>query len=241
MSRAIAGLGKPPHAGSRSAPGEPGRLELWTLAVIVAGALVLSGIRPHDRLTWVLEVSWVAAGLPLAVLTRRRFPLTGLLYRLLAVHALVLILGGHYTYEHVPLGNWARDAFDLARNHYDRLGHFAQGFVPAVLIRELLIRRTALRTGGWLFVLVSGCCLGFSALFEMIEWWAAIALGSDADAYLATQGDRWDTQWDMFLALIGSIVAQALLSRRHDRELTALAGSSGASEKRSRQAWPSED
>ena len=193
---------------------------MFVLLTIVA--LVVSGIHPHDELTWWLEVSWVLLGLPLLVATRRTFPFTPLLYRLLFLHALILILGGHYTYARVPLGLWMQDLFELSRNHYDRLGHFMQGFVPAILIREVLLRRSPLVSGRWLFFLVVCACLAFSAFFEMIEWWTAIALGSAADAFLATQGDPWDTQWDMFLALIGAILSQCLLATLHDRQLQSL-------------------
>ena len=186
---------------------------------LTAIALIASGIDPHDRATWYLEVAPVVIGAAILVVTYRRFPLTPLLYRLIFVHALVLILGGHYTYARVPLGFWAQDLFDLARNHYDRFGHFAQGFVPAVLARELLLRRTPLRPGGWLFFLVVCVCLGFSAAYELLEWASAVIGGSAADDFLGTQGDVWDTQWDMFMALLGAVTAQLTLSRVHDREL----------------------
>jgi putative membrane protein len=161
-------------------------------------------------------------GIPILLSTFARFPLTPLLYTLLAAHAAILIVGGHYTYAEVPLGFWIEDAFGLARNHYDRIGHFAQGFVPAILARELLLRLTPLRAGRWLFFLVVCVCLAFSAFYELIEWWVAAATGSAAEAFLGTQGDPWDTQWDMFLALIGATAAQLLLSRVHDRQLTQL-------------------
>jgi putative membrane protein len=196
-----------------------GRGEATSLLALVGGVLLWSAIAPNDRTTWLMEIIWVLAAIPLLVATRRRFPLTRLLYWLLALHAVILIYGGQYTYAETPLGDWARDAFGLARNHYDRLGHFAQGFVPAILARELLLRLTPLRPGGWLFYLVCAACLSFSAFFEFIEWWAALVMGGDADAYLATQGDVWDTQWDMFLALCGSLIAQLLLARLHDRQL----------------------
>jgi len=192
------------------------------LVALAAAVLVASGLHPHDRLTWLLEVSWVLTGLPALMLTRRRFPLTPLLYRLLFLHALILIVGGHYTYAQVPLGHWAQELFGFQRNPYDRLGHFVQGFVPAILAREVLLRCSPLRRGGWLFVLVVAVCLAFSAFFEMIEWWAALAFGQAADAFLATQGDPWDTQWDMFLALVGSVISQAVLSFHHDRQLNTL-------------------
>lgn len=197
----------------------PTRGERWLLVVIVLGALAWSGIDPHDRLTWMLEVVWVAVGLPLVAWTWGRFPLSRLLSWLLVVHALILIYGGAHTYALTPLGLWAMETFDMARNHYDRIGHLAQGFIPAILARELLLRRTPLQRGGWLFYLVLAAALSFSAFFELIEWWAALVWGGDADAFLATQGDVWDTQWDMFLALCGALVAQFGLSRVHDRQL----------------------
>lgn len=198
------------------------RRELAALLAICAAALVLSGIRPHDRLTWLLEVAPVLVGVPILAATRARFPLTPLAYRLLLLHALVLILGGHYTYARVPLGFWVQDALDLARNHYDRLGHFAQGFVPAILAREILLRRSPLVPGRWLAFLVVCVCLALSALYELVEWWAAVAGGESADAFLGTQGDVWDTQWDMFLAAIGAVCALLLLGSAHDRALARL-------------------
>lgn len=175
------------------------------------------------RLPAVLAVTVAAVvGLPLAILLRRRFPLSGLLCSLLAAHALVLVVGGHYTYAEVPAGNWARDWFGLERNPYDRLGHLMQGFVPAILVRELLVRTSPLRGSRWLAPLTVCACLAFSAVFEMLEWAAAVTGGQAADAFLATQGDVWDTQWDMFCALIGATCSLLLLGRRHDRSLTRL-------------------
>jgi putative membrane protein len=190
-----------------------------TLLVLLLAALIAAFLIAQDRLTWLLEVMWVLLAMPLLVATRARFPLTRLLYVLIGIHCLILIYGGAYTYALTPLGLWVQDVFDLARNHYDRVGHFAQGFIPAILARELLLRLTPLRRGGWLFYLVVSVCLAFSAFFEMIEWWAALIWGGDADAFLATQGDVWDTQWDMFLALCGAITAQLVLARWHDRAL----------------------
>ena len=199
----------------------PNSTEFAILIALVVAALVWSAIDPTDRLTWLLEVVWVIAALPLLIATRRRFPLTRLLYWLIAIHCLILIYGGAWTYAQTPLGLWVQDALDHARNHYDRLGHFAQGFIPAILGRELLLRKTDLREGAWLFYLVTSACLAFSAFFEMLEWWAALVWGGAADAFLATQGDVWDTQWDMFLALCGAIAAQLLLGRWHARQLPA--------------------
>ena len=190
-------------------------------AVVVAG-LAVSAWGPRERGTWFLETVWVLVGLPLVVLAWRRFPLTNLLCCLLAVHALVLAVGGHYTYAQVPLGDWVRDTFGLARNPYDRFGHLMQGFVPAVLVRELLSRTSPLRGSRWLAPLTVCACLAFSAVFEMLEWLAAVIGGHSADAFLATQGDVWDTQWDMFCALVGATVSVLVLSRLHDRQLDAL-------------------
>ncbi len=197
----------------------PSPRELGVYAAIALAVLTWSGIAPNDRMTWFMEVIWVLIALPLIGATWSRFPLTRLLCVLILAHMCVLMVGGHYNYAEVPAGFWVRDWLGLERNHYDRLGHFAQGFVPAILARELLLRHTSLRRGGWLFYLITSVCLAFSAFFEMIEWWAALIWGADADAFLATQGDPWDTQWDMFLALIGAISAQLLLARWHDRQL----------------------
>ncbi len=201
--------------------------EPLSLLAATSALLVLSGIGPRDRLTWVLEVIPVFIAIPLLAATYRSFPLTHLLYRLIALHALILMVGGHYTYAEVPAGYWVRDLLGLARNHYDRLGHFAQGFVPAMISREILLRKTTLRPGGWLFFLVVSVCLAVSAFYELVEWWSAVILGQGADAFLGTQGDPWDTQWDMFLALVGAVVAQLILSRKHDRILSSLGGRKG--------------
>lgn len=209
----------------------PGRLERRLQLAIVVVALVVSGLSPADRLTWLLETIWVMIALPILALNWRRFPLTRLLCWLLVAHALVLIHGGAYTYAQTPLGFRLRDAFtalglEVTRNPWDRLGHLMQGFVPAILARELLLRLTPLRRGGWLVYLVLAACLSFSAFFELIEWWSALIYGADADAFLATQGDVWDTQWDMFLCLCGAATSLLVLSRWHDRQLGAgvLAG-----------------
>ncbi|MFF9759748.1 MULTISPECIES: DUF2238 domain-containing protein [unclassified Streptomyces] len=204
------------------APGGTGRRLPAVLVAVVAAALMASAWGAKESTTWLLETVWVMVGLPLAILLRRRFPLSGLLCGLLAVHALVLIVGGHYTYAEVPAGDWVRDWFGLERNPYDRFGHLMQGFVPAILVRELLVRTSPLRGSRWLAPLTVCACLAFSAVFEMLEWAAAVIGGQAADAFLATQGDVWDTQWDMFCALIGATCSLLLLSRLHDRSLTRL-------------------
>jgi putative membrane protein len=197
---------------------------------LICGAFValnLSGIHPHDRLTWLLEVFPVMLVVPLLVLTYRRFPLTPLLYRLIFIHAMVLFAGGHYTYAEVPLGFTLQDMLGLARNPYDRIGHFAQGLIPALAAREILLRRSPLLPGKWLFFIVCSICLAISACYEFLEWWSAVALGQGADAFLGTQGDPWDTQWDMFTALLGALAGQLLFARLQDRQLRLLPGETG--------------
>jgi putative membrane protein len=195
---------------------------LLLLGAVVLAALVASGIAPYERGTWVLEVLPVLLALPVLVLTRKRFPLSTLLYVLIALHMLVLILGGAYTYARVPLGFWMQDFMHLGRNPYDKIGHFMQGLVPAMVAREILLRGGYLssrRMAGFLSVCVA---MAISAVYELIEWWAALALGQGADEFLGTQGDIWDTQSDMFLALIGATVAVTLLASWHDRQMAAL-------------------
>jgi putative membrane protein len=194
------------------------------LALLVLGVicLIVSRIGALEPGTWMLEVFPIFIAVPILVATARRFPLTPLAYRLIFVHALILMAGGHYTYAKVPLGFWMEHVFHLARNNYDRIGHFAQGFVPAIVAREILLRRTPLTRGKWLFFIVTCICLAISACYEFIEWGTAVIGGSSADAFLGTQGDVWDTQWDMFTALMGAIVGQLLLSRLHDRQIRAL-------------------
>ncbi|MDY0011565.1 MAG: DUF2238 domain-containing protein [Rhodocyclaceae bacterium] len=189
---------------------------------LVGVALVVSGLAPFDRGTWVLEVFPVFVAAPLLCLTRQGFPLTRLVYALIAAHALILILGGAYTYARVPLGFWLQDVFHFQRNPYDRIGHFAQGFVPALIAREILLRKAVVRGRGWLLFLVSSVCLAISACYEFIEWGAALAFGQGAEEFLATQGDPWDTQSDMLLALIGAVAAQLCLGSWHDRQLARL-------------------
>src|SRR5512138_1849653 len=192
------------------------------LLVAAAAVLVWSGIAPRDRGTWWMEVAPALVAAPILLATHRRFPLTSLLYVLIAVHAAILCVGGHYTYAEVPAGFWARDLLGLSRNHYDRVGHLMQGFVPALVVREVLLRTSPLRPGKWLFVLGTGVVLSLSAIYEFVEWWAAVILGQGAEAFLGTQGDPWDTQWDMFMCLVGAVLAQLLLSRLQDRQLARL-------------------
>jgi putative membrane protein len=192
---------------------------LAVLGAMVAIALAASAVAPHDRLTWFMEVLPVLIAAPVLVATGRRFPLTTLLYVLITVHALVLILGAEYTYARVPLGNWIQDAFDLDRNPYDKIGHFMQGLVPALVAREILVRFdyvSTRRMTGFLCICVA---LAVSALYELIEWWAALFMGQDAAEFLGTQGDPWDAQQDMFFAGIGALVAVLVLARWQDRQI----------------------
>lgn len=191
------------------------------LLLLIAG-FAWSAWQPLDRFTWWLEVAPVLIGLPILWATYARFPLSRLAYLLLLVHAVILMVGGHFTYAEMPLFNWLRDEYGLARNYYDRLGHLAQGFIPAIIAREILMRCSPLKPGKWLFFLVASVCLAISACYEFLEWWVALASGSDAVAFLATQGDVWDTQWDMFLALLGAVSAQWLLAKAHDRSMTRI-------------------
>lgn len=190
---------------------------------VVGAVLTWSGIEPKNRFTWFLEVAPVLIGLPgLLFLHWRGFALTPILLILLGIHACILMVGGKYTYAEVPAGFWVSDALGLARNHYDRLGHFAQGFVPALLFREWLIRSQKFQAGALLFAVSCSFCLSFSAIYEFIEWGTAVATGEAAEAFLGTQGDPWDTQWDMFLALIGSVISQVMLAKIHSRQLVKL-------------------
>ena len=192
---------------------------LAAVSLVIIAGLVLSGIRPYDRTTWILEVFPVVVALPLLWATRERFPLTTLLYTLIALHAVVLMVGGAYSYARVPLGFSMQEAFGLSRNPYDRIGHFMQGFVPAILSREILVRGGYVRGRRMLAFICICIPLAFSAFYELVEWWAALSLGQGADEFLGTQGDQWDTQSDMFCALIGGVVALVTLSRLHDRQL----------------------
>ena len=200
----------------------PRRYLLGAGAITVFAALVASGIHPYDRGTWLLEVAPVLIAAPVLAATWRRFPLTALLYVLICVHALILILGGTYSYARVPLGYWLQELFSLARNPYDRVGHFAQGLVPVLLAREILLRGgyvTGRRMAAFLSVCVA---LAASACYELVEWWAALALGQGAVEFLGTQGDPWDTQADMFTCLLGALAGLALFSRLQDRQIARL-------------------
>ncbi len=196
-----------------------GRYTSFLLAAVVA-VVVWSGITPKDRLTWWMEVTPTLLGLIALFLTRENFRFTPLLQTLIALHMILLAVGGHYTYAEVPLGFWLRDAFDLGRNHYDRLGHFAQGFVPALIAREIVIRREIIQRRGWIAFFVVCTAMAISAVYELVEWIAAVIYGQNADAFLGGQGDIWDTQKDMACALVGSICAVVLFSRWHDRQLS---------------------
>jgi putative membrane protein len=194
------------------------------LAWLIIFFLVLawSAVNPHDRLTWWLEVAPALLALIVLAVTRRRFPLTPLVYVLVLMHCIILMVGGHYTYAEVPAGDWVRDLLGGTRNNYDKLGHFAQGFVPAMVAREILVRLEVVRRRGWLGFIVVSICLAFSAFYELIEWWAALLSATAAESFLGTQGYVWDTQSDMFWALVGAVIALLLLSRPHDRQMERL-------------------
>jgi len=191
------------------------------LALLAGWAVLLlaTGWAPKDRFTWFLEAAPAMAALVAIAALYGRWRFTPLVLALVFLHGVVLMIGAKYTYAEVPWFNWLRDEFGLARNYYDRVGHFVQGFVPAMIAREILLRNAVLPRGRWLFFLVTCVCLAISATYEFIEWWVALASSEAAEAFLGTQGDVWDTQWDMFLALVGAILAQALLARIHDRQL----------------------
>jgi putative membrane protein len=192
------------------------------LLVVGLFTFIWSGINPHDYFTWFLEIFPILIVIPILIASNRRFPLTNLLYVLVLVHSVILMIGGHYTYALVPVGDWVRDIFQLARNDYDRFGHFAQGFIPAIAAREILIRTSPLRPGAWLNFLTVCVCMAISVTYEFIEWWVALATGEAADSFLGSQGDVWDTQWDMFLATVGAISAILSLRGVHNRQIAAL-------------------
>ncbi|MEH6465988.1 MAG: DUF2238 domain-containing protein [Porticoccus sp.] len=207
--------------------------ELFVLLILLLAVMLWSWITPYDRAIWWLEAIPVIIALPVLWYTRESFPLTRISYYLIFIHATILVVGAHYTYARVPLGFWIQDWFDFSRNPYDRIGHIAQGFIPAILAREILWRKRVLNLnyhvsssghrdsssgnqgGGWLFFLVTCFCLAFSAFYELLEWWSAVIGGDGSLEFLGTQGDVWDAQWDMMLALLGALTAQLLLGKWH--------------------------
>ncbi len=193
-----------------------------SLAMLVLLALIWSGVAPYDRATWLLEVAPVLIAAPLLLWSYPRFPLTRLLYWVIAIHSLILILGGTYTYARVPAGFWVQDWFELSRNPYDKLGHFIQGVTPALLAREILLRLRIVAPGKMLGLLSLCVALAFSAFYELIEWWVALLAGQGAEDFLGTQGDPWDTQSDMFMALLGALISVSWLSRAQDRQIARL-------------------
>lgn len=205
---------------------EVDKLHMLMLFIFIA-VFVWSIINPKDLFTWFLEVLPAIIGLVTILLTYNRFRLTNLAYILILIHSVILIIGGHYTYAEMPIFNWLRDTFHLSRNYYDRLGHFVQGVIPAIIIREILLRKSPLRQGKLLNFLIISVCLAISASYELLEWWVAKATGTAAEAFLGTQGDVWDTQWDMFLALIGSFCSLLTLSNIHNFFLQGLCSKRG--------------
>ncbi|MBT8077002.1 MAG: DUF2238 domain-containing protein [Gammaproteobacteria bacterium] len=201
------------------------KLSKWGLAWVIVFIVVFawSAIRPHDYPTWFLEVLPAAAGFGVLWYTRRNFPLTPVAYFLILVHCIILMVGGHYTYAEVPIGDWLRDAFDLSRNNYDKFGHLAQGFIPAIVAREIVIRQHVFNSTRWRNFFIVCFCLGFSAFYELIEWWVALFSEEAAESFLGTQGYVWDTQSDMGWALFGAVLALFLLGGLHDRQLRARA------------------
>lgn len=188
---------------------------------IFVGVFIWSAIDPADTTIWILEVAPAVVGAIVVALTRRKFPLTTLTYVLILIHCVILMVGGHYTYAEVPLGDWFRDTFDQSRNNYDKLGHFVQGFIPAMIAREVVIRLQVFNFVGWRNFFIVCFCLAVSAFYELLEWWTAVLAGESADAFLSTQGYVWDTQADMWTALVGAILALALLGRWQDRQMRA--------------------
>lgn len=196
--------------------------ELWFMAIFVP-VLIWSSLFPKDHFIWFLEVLPVFIALFIMALTYKKFPLTPLLYVLILIHMIILMVGGHYTYAEVPLFDWIKEVFDQSRNNYDKVGHFAQGFIPAMLAREILIRKKIIQgTKVWLNSIILSIILAVSAFYELLEWWVALAAGEDAKAFLGMQGYIWDTQSDMAYALFGGVLALLLLSNLHDRQLNLL-------------------
>lgn len=195
------------------------RRVIWIAIFVIV--LAWSGVAPKDYLTWIMEVLPAVVGAAVLWYTRERFPLTSLTYVLILIHCIILMVGGHYTYPEVPFGDWVRDLFDHSRNNYDKLGHFAQGFVPAIIAREVVIRLLVFNSKRWRDFFIVCLCLAISAFYELIEWWVALLTGEGAHAFLGTQGYLWDTQSDMGMALLGAVLALLILGRLHDRQLQA--------------------
>ncbi len=198
------------------------RQNLWIAIFLIV--LVWSGIHPKDYYTWMLEVAPAIIAFGLLAFTRTSFPLTPLVYVLILVHCIILMIGGHYTYAEVPLFDWISDSLNHGRNNYDKIGHLAQGFVPALVARELVIRLNVFNSKNWRNFFIVSSCLGFSAFYELIEWWVALLSEQAADSFLGTQGYIWDTQSDMFLALVGAVLALAVFGKMHDRQMQTLNG-----------------
>ncbi len=201
-----------------------------TWLIIFFAALIWSGINPKDQFTWLLEVLPALIGFIILAFTYNRFRLTTLTYTLILIHSIILMVGGHYTYAEVPLFDWLKDVFELERNNYDKVGHLAQGFIPAIIAREILIRKSIVAGKGWLIFIIVCICLAISAFYELIEWWVAVLSGESAEAFLGTQGYIWDTQSDMLLALLGAVIALILLSRMHDKQLASACEKYGLEE-----------
>ena len=197
------------------------KVNLFQLLIFL-GVLMWSGIKPYDTFTWMLEVAPAVIGAVVLVTTYKKFPLTPLTYWLVLIHAIILIIGGHYTYARVPFFNWLKDIFELERNNYDKLGHFVQGFTPAVIAREILLRKSVVSKGKWLFFIVISICMAISAFYELLEWWVALATGTGSNEFLGTQGYIWDTQSDMFYCLIGAFLSLIFFRKLHDRELEII-------------------
>jgi len=191
----------------------------WAWIVMFLGVLVWSAYKPFDYVIWILEVFPALLGAAILWVTRKRFPLTRLAYVLILIHCIILMVGGHYTYAEVPVGDWIRDAFGHMRNNYDKFGHLAQGFIPAIIAREVVVRLNVFNFSGWRNFFIACFCLAVAAFYELIEWWTAVISGESADAFLSLQGYVWDTQADMWTALVGAIIALALLGGWHDRQM----------------------
>ena len=199
------------------------RLPLVLLSVVLVVCIATVANPPAGRISWLLEVGPGLAGIIILIVLYKRFPMSHIVYWFVFFHVLILIYGGYYTYAETPLGNWAKEAFELSRNHYDRVGHIALGVFPAFIIREVLLRKTPLQRGGWLYFIVISIVLAVAAFWELLEWWVALLVASDiGTAFLGSQGDIWDAQWDMLLALVGAMVALPILSRLHDRSMDQL-------------------